>query len=64
MVYGKEFNFVVVYAPADMSLICLEPWSGPPNALNLNHEGKFPGLLVVEPGKTFSSSFWIIPTGY
>ncbi len=64
VVYSKEFDFAVIYAPLDNTLICIEPQTGPTNAFNLNHEGKFPGLTVLEPGKTFKASFWIVPTGF
>lgn len=64
VVYSKEYDFAVVYAPLDNTLICFEPQTGPTNAFNLNHEGKFPGLIVLGPGKTFKASFWITPTGF
>lgn len=66
IVYGREFDFAVIYAPLPPNdpLICAEPQTGPTNAFNLNHEGKFPGLRVLEPGKTFTTSFWIVPTGF
>ena len=47
-----------------MTLICAEPQMGPTNAFNLQHEGKFKHLIVLEPGKTFEASFWIVPTGF
>ncbi len=66
VVYSKEFDFAVIYAPLppNSPLICIEPQTGPTNSFNLNHEGKFPGLVALEPGKTFKASFWIIPTGF
>jgi len=64
VVYSKEFDFAVVYAPLDRTLICIEPQTAPTNAFNLNHEGKYPGLDVLEPGKVFKASFWIVPTGF
>jgi len=64
VVYGKEYDFAVVYAPLDNTLICFEPQTGPTNAFNLNHEGKFSGLIVLQPEKTFKASFWIVPTGF
>lgn len=64
VVYGKEFDFAVVYAPLDRTLICIEPQTAPTNAFNLNHEGRYPGLTVLEPGRTFKASFWIVPTGF
>ena len=64
VVYGKEFDYAMVYAPLDNTLICIEPQTGPTNAFNLQHEGKFKGLIVLEPGKTFTARYWIIPTGF
>ena len=64
VVYGTGFDFAVIYAPLDRSLICIEPQTGPTNAFNLQHEGKFKGLIVLEPGKTFKASYWIVPSGF
>jgi aldose 1-epimerase len=64
VVYGKEFDFAIVYAPLDNKLICIEPQTGPTNAFNLTHEGKFKGLIVLDPGKSFSATYWIVPSGY
>ncbi len=64
--YGKEYNFAVIYAPLppNAPLICIEPQTGPTNAFNLNHQGKFPDLIVLEPGRVFKARFWIVPTGF
>jgi aldose 1-epimerase len=64
MVFGKEYDFGHVYAPLDNTLICFEPETGPTNAFNLNHEGKFPGLVILKPGQTFEAHFWIVPSGF
>jgi len=64
VVYGKEFDYAIVYAPGDNTLICIEPQTGPTNAFNLEHEGKFQGLVTLDPGKTFQATYWIIPTGF
>jgi len=64
VVYGPEFDVAVVYAPLDKELICIEPQTGPTNCFNLHHDGKYPGLMVLDPGKTFKASFWIVPTGF
>ena len=64
VVYGPEFDYAVVYAPLDNELICLEPETGPTNAFNMAHEGKFKGLIVLQPGKTFKATYWIVPTGF
>jgi aldose 1-epimerase len=66
VVYGQSYNFAVIYAPLPPSspLVCIEPQTGPTNAFNLNHEGKYSALIVLEPGKTFSAEFSIVPTGF
>ncbi len=64
VVYSREYDYAVVYAPLDQALICMEPETGPTNAFNLAHEKKFNGLLMIEPGHTFEASYWIVPTGY
>jgi len=64
VIYGKEYDYAIVYAPLDNTLVCIEPQTGPTNAFNLEHEGKFKGVIVLEPGKTFKASYWIIPTGF
>ncbi|HMD83854.1 MAG TPA: aldose 1-epimerase [Terriglobia bacterium] len=66
VVYGREYDFALVFAPLkdDKPLICIEPQTGPTNALNLNHEGKFKDLVVLDPGATCQATFWIVPTGF
>jgi galactose mutarotase-like enzyme len=46
------------------TLICAEPQTGPTNALNLQHQGKFKNLIILGPGRTFEGSFWIVPLGF
>jgi aldose 1-epimerase len=64
VVYGKGFDYAIVYAPLNKTLICAEPQTGPTNAFNLQHEGKFKNLIILAPGKTSSTSFWIVPQGF
>jgi len=64
VIYSREYDYAVVYAPLDQKLICLEPETGPTNAFNLAHEGKFNGLVMIEPGQSIEATFWIVPTGY
>jgi aldose 1-epimerase len=64
VLYGKGFDYAIVYAPLNKTLICAEPQTGPTNAFNLQHEGKFERLIVLAPGKTFEASFWIVPLGF
>ena len=64
ILYGKGFDYAIVYAPLTANVICAEPQTGPTNAFNLQHEGKFKQLITLDPGKTFEGSFWIVPSGY
>jgi aldose 1-epimerase len=64
LIFGPEYTFGHVYAPLEHTLICLEPETAATNAFNLNHDGKFPQLPVLEPGQVFKASFWIVPTGF
>jgi aldose 1-epimerase len=62
--YGKGFDYAIVYAPLNKTLICAEPQTGPTNAFNLQHAGKFKNLIILAPGETFEASFWIAPIGF
>jgi len=64
VLFGKGFDYAIVYAPLSNELICAEPQTGPTDAFNLQHDGKFKQLILLEPGKTFEASFWIVPTGF
>jgi aldose 1-epimerase len=64
VLYSKGFDYAIVYAPLNKTLICAEPQTGPTNAFNLQHEGKFKDLIILAPGKTFGASFWIVPQGF
>jgi galactose mutarotase-like enzyme len=64
VLYGKGFDYAIVFAPLNKNLICPEPQTGPTNAFNLQHEGKFKNLIILAPGKTFEASFWIVPLGF
>jgi len=62
--FGKGFDFAIVYAPLDTTMVCIEPQTGPTNAFNLEHEGKFKDLIVLGPGKSYRATYWIVPTGF
>jgi len=64
ILYDKGFDYAIVYAPLDKTLICAEPQAGPTNAFNLQHEGKFHNLITLEPRKTFKATFSIVPHGF
>jgi aldose 1-epimerase len=62
--YGPKFPIAVVYAPKGREFICFEPMAAITNAINLAHEGLYKDLPLVEPGQTWSESFWITPSGF
>ena len=64
VLYDKEYDFAVVYAPLDANLICIETQTGPTNAFNLTQAGKYTGLRVLKAGGVFKASYWVVPTGY
>jgi len=57
--FGSNYRVSVVYAPPGRDFICFEPMSGPTNAFNLNHAGKYPNLQTIAPRGKWESSFWI-----
>jgi len=64
VLYGENYPVAVVYAPPGRDFICFEPMSGPTNAFNLNHAGKYPELQTVPPGGKWEGSFWIRADGF
>jgi aldose 1-epimerase len=66
--FGPKYPVAVIYAPTPpegqtRDFICFEPMTGITNAVNLNHEGKYPELQTVAPGAKWTESFWIRATG-
>lgn len=64
VLYGPAWHVAVVYAPPGRDFICFEPMSGPTNAFNLHHSGKYQNLQTIAPGGKWKESFWIRPTGF
>ncbi len=64
LVFDPGYEVAIAYAPLDPEMICLEPQTGPTNAFNLHHEGKFQNLIILDPGRTYQARFWIVPTGF
>src|SRR5688572_20364185 len=64
VLYGPKYPVAVVYAPAGRDFICFEPMSGPTNAFNLHHAGKYRDLQTIPPGGRWRESFWIHPTRF
>jgi aldose 1-epimerase len=53
---SPEFREWVIYAPNARPVICLEPYTGTTNAVNLQPQGVDAGLVVLEPGATWRGS--------
>jgi aldose 1-epimerase len=64
VIYGPKYPIAVVYAPAGRDFICFEPMTGPTNAFNLHHEGKYKDLQTIQPEGKWVESFWIRPSGF
>jgi len=64
VLFDKNFEFATVYPPLDRAVVCIEPQTGPTNAFNLEHKGKFKGLILLDPGANFEANYWIVPTGF
>ena len=64
LLFGPKFPVAVVWEPAKMEFVCVEPMTGVTNAINLNNAGKYPGLQVIPAGGQWTESFWIRPAGF
>lgn len=64
VIYGPKWRNAVVYSPQGRDFICFEPMSGPTNAFNLAHEGKYAELQSVPAGGVWRESFWVKPAGF
>jgi aldose 1-epimerase len=68
VLFGPKWQAAVVWEPNDakgqpQQFICFEPMAGITNAVNLNHEGKYPELQSVPAGGKWSESFWVRTSG-
>ena len=66
--FGPKYPVAVVWEPNDgkgqpQEFICFEPMAGITNAVNLNHDGKYPDLQTVPAGGKWSESFWVLASG-
>ena len=64
VIYGPKYNTAVVYAPPGREFICFEPMTGITNAMNLAHKGLYKELQYIQPGATWTESFWVRPEGF
>jgi aldose 1-epimerase len=68
VLFGQKWQAAVVWEPNDAKgqpqpFICFEPMSGITNAINLNHDGKYPELQIVPAGGAWTESFWVRTSG-
>jgi aldose 1-epimerase len=56
---SPEFREWVLFAPKGRPVICLEPYTGTTNAVNLQNEGIDAGLVVLDPGQTWAGTIRI-----
>jgi aldose 1-epimerase len=50
VIMDRHFSTAIIFAPLDRQFFCIEPQTGPTNAFNLEHEGKFDGLTMPPTG--------------
>lgn len=55
-----QFRELVVYTPPNRPSICFEPYTCPTDAVNLQARGIDAGVIVLEPGATFSGTIRVI----
>jgi aldose 1-epimerase len=53
---SPEFREWVIYAPLDRPVVCLEPYTGTTNFVNLEPQGVDAGLLVHAPGAVWTAT--------
>lgn len=53
---SPDFREWVIFAPTERPVVCLEPYTGTTNAVNLQDQGVDAGLVVLEPGATWSGT--------
>lgn len=64
VLFGPKYQASVVWEPntpdgKPQPFICFEPMAGITDAINLNHQGKYPELQSLAPGGKWTESFWI-----
>jgi aldose 1-epimerase len=68
VLFGPKWQAAVVWEPNDgkgqpQEFICFEPMAGITDAVNLNHDGKYPELQSVPSGGSWTESFWVRTSG-
>ncbi|PWU12579.1 MAG: hypothetical protein C5B51_00370 [Terriglobia bacterium] len=68
ILFGPKYPVAVVWEPAappgqTRDFVCFEPMTAITNAVNLNHEGKYPDLPMVPSQARWTESFWVRASG-
>jgi aldose 1-epimerase len=58
----RAFREHVVYAPPNRSVVCLEPYTCPTDAFNLQSRGIDAGVVILDPGERWSGKIEIVAT--
>lgn len=61
VVCDPSFRELVVYAPADREVVCMEPYTCTTNAFNLAEQGVDAGRRVLRPGEVWTGSVTYAP---
>ncbi len=61
---GKEFRELVLYTPPNRRSLCIEPYTCPTDAANIEARGVEAGLIVLPPGGVFTGSICIYPEAF
>ena len=56
------FRELVIYAPLFRDIVCLEPYTCVTDAFNLEARGVDAGMIVLEPGQSWSGTIVYSPT--
>lgn len=62
--FGPKFPVAIVYAPQGQNVVCFEPMTAVTNAFNLAHSAAYREMQTIQPGETWTESFWIRASGF
>ena len=61
VISDEAFKEFVIYAPLDRDVVCLEPYTCATDAFNLETQGIDAGVIVLEPGESWSGTIVYAP---
>lgn len=62
-IFGPKFPVATIWLPPGQQYIAMESLTALIDGLSLAHQGKYPALQYVQPGQTWTESFWIKASG-